>query len=81
MAVQGVDKSGLRVMRVKVPKMGSARDSTTSSVFGGSDWAATGTYGNNVWGFFKPYVEAAGSAQTTTIFGIVRLRCNFRMRS
>jgi len=82
MAVVGHNGAGLRVMRVKVPKMGSARDSSSSSVFGGSDWAATGTYGNNVWGFFKPYVEAAGSGQTTTIFfGIVRMRCNFRMRS
>jgi len=81
MAVTATDRMGLQTLKVRVPKMGSARDSSSSTVFGGSDWAATGTYGNDVWGFFKPYCEAAGAGFTTTIFGIVRMRCNFRMRT
>jgi len=73
-------KSGLWHFAAKVPKRGAARSSIIGTSAFSGEWGSTRDTADT-WGFFRPYIEAAGGSVLTTLSGFVTLRCHFRNRA
>jgi hypothetical protein len=71
-------KTGLFTFPFVIPKGVSARSAASAATFG-DEYGSTSD-ASDAWGFIRPYVEAAGTAITTTLDGVLYLTVNFRSR-